>query len=414
MTDLTRADLEARDLADPLRAYRSFFELREGLIYLDGNSLGVLPHGVAERVADVVCREWGCDLITSWNKNDWMGLAPRIGAKLARLIGAAPGEVIAADSTSINIFKLLTAALKLRPSRRVILSEKGNFPTDLYMAQGLIDLLGGTYELRLVEDGADLSGALDQDVAVVMLTQVDYRTGRMLDMAATTQAAHQTGALVLWDLAHSAGAFPVDLNGSDADFAVGCGYKYLNGGPGAAAFLYVAERLQDAINPALSGWLGHEAPFAFDGDYRPAPGIARHLVGTPPVLSFAAFDQALSVFDTVDMGLVREKSKALSDLFIQLVESRCAGHGLTLASPRDAAQRGSQVSFGSDNGYPIMQALIAQDVIGDFRAPNLMRFGFTPLYIGYADIWDAVERLRIILETCAWDTEAFKQRSAVT
>ena len=414
MPSITREDLAARDAADPLQSFRNRFDIPDGLIYLDGNSLGPLLNSVRDRVADVVSREWGQDLITSWNKNKWMELASRIGGKIAPMIGAGGHEVLAADSTSINIFKLLSAALKMRPGRAVILSEAGNFPTDLYMAEGLVSLLGGDYSLRLMDKAENLADHLDDDVAVVMITQVDYRTGRKLDMAAVTKQVQDAGALMLWDLAHSAGAFPVDLNGAKADFAVGCGYKYLNGGPGAPAFLFVPDRHQDVIQPALSGWLGHANPFAFTPDYKPAGGIARHTVGTPPVLSMSALDEALSLFAEVPMEGLLRKSQQLTGLFITLVEQECAGHGLELATPRDDAARGSQVSFRSQNGYAIMQALIARNVIGDFRDPDIMRFGFAPLYISYADVWDAVAVLRDVLETGAWDVDAFKQRAAVT
>lgn len=414
MPSITREDLAARDAADPLKTFRDRFDIPDGLIYLDGNSLGPLLNSVRDRVSDVVSREWGQDLITSWNKNHWMELAARIGAKLAPMIGAEAHETLAADSTSINIFKLLSAGLKMRPGRKVILSEAGNFPTDLYMAEGLVSLLGGAYSLRLMDKAENLADFLDDDVAVVMITQVDYRTGRKLDMTAVTRQVQDAGALMLWDLAHSAGAFPVDLNGAKADFAVGCGYKYLNGGPGAPAFLFVADRHQATIQPALSGWLGHASPFAFSSSYAPANGIARHTVGTPPVLSMSALDEALSLFADVAMEDLLLKSRQLTGLFITLVEQECAGFGLELATPREDAARGSQVSFRSQNGYPIMQALIARKVIGDFRDPDIMRFGFAPLYISYTDVWDAVAVLRDVLETGAWDASAFKQRAAVT
>lgn len=414
MSSITREDLAARDAADPLKPFRNRFDIPDGLIYLDGNSLGPLLNTVRDRVSDVVSREWGQDLITSWNKNHWMELAGRIGGKLAPMIGAQGHEVLAADSTSINLFKLLSAALKMRPDRRVILSEAGNFPTDLYIAEGLVSLLGGEYSLRLMDKAENLADHLDEDVAVVMVTQVDYRTGRKLDMTAVTKQVQDAGALMLWDLAHSAGAFPVDLNGAKADFAVGCGYKYLNGGPGAPAFLFVADRHQAEIQPALSGWLGHASPFAFTNSYAPANGIARHTVGTPPVLSMSALDEALSLFNEVPMQDLLQKSRQLTGVFITLVEQECAGHGLELATPREDERRGSQVSFRSRNGYPIMQALIQRKVIGDFRDPDIMRFGFAPLYISYTDVWDAVAILRDVLETGAWDVDAFKQRAAVT
>lgn len=414
MSTVSREDLAGQDSRDPLNSFRNRFEIPDGLIYLDGNSLGPLPYTVKDRIADVVSREWGQDLITSWNKNGWMALSHRIGKKLSAIIGAQPHEVVAADSTSINLFKLLSAAVKMRPERRTILSEASNFPTDLYIAEGLISLLGGSYRLKLIDDGEDVASALDDDVAVAMLTQVDYRSGRKLDMAATTEAVHASGALMLWDLAHSAGAFPVDLNGANADFAVGCGYKYLNGGPGAPAFLFVADRHQDGLQPSLSGWLGHATPFSFKNSYTPAPGIARLIAGTPPVLSMAALDEALCVFEDVDLSALHAKSAALTDIFIDLVESHCQGFGLSLASPRDASRRGSQVSFRHQNGYAVMQALIARGVIGDFRDPDIVRFGFAPLYISRVDVWDAVQHLRTVLADREWDTPAFAERAAVT
>lgn len=413
-TARSREAAAALDRDDPLARQREKFLLPDGVIYLDGNSLGPLPASVAARIETVVDVEWGRDLITSWTRHDWIGLPQRVGAKLAALIGARPAEVVCADSTSVNLFKLLSAALSMRPDRRAIVSEEGNFPTDLYVAQGLAGLLDRGHELRLLKDGEAVTDALDDTVAVVMLTEVDYRTGRRHDMAGVTAAVQDCGALMLWDLAHSAGAFPVDLTGTNADFAVGCGYKYLNGGPGAPAFLYVAERHLEAIRPALSGWMGHESPFDFTPHYAPAEGVARHLVGTPPVLSMAALDSALDVFEGVDMAAVREKSVALSELFIALTEERCADHGFTLASPRNAAERGSQVSFRHAQGYPIMQALIARGVIGDFRAPDIVRFGFAPLYLRHVDIWDAVAILADVMRTGAWDDPAYKVRAAVT
>lgn len=415
-----RASLEERDRTDPLGAFRTRFELPGGIIYLDGNSLGPLPRETAGRLREVVREQWGRSLIRSWNEHDWIGLPQRLGDRIAGLIGAGPGEVVVADSTSVNLFKLLASALRLRPDRRVILSEAGNFPTDLYVAQGLIDLLGNDLELRLVEAGGAgtasdrLVAALDDAVAVAMVTHVDFRSGEMHDMARVTGAVHDTGALMLWDLAHSAGAVPVDLGACGADLAVGCGYKYLNGGPGAPAFLYVRRNLQDSVRPPLSGWMGHEAPFAFDVDYRPAEGIARNLCGTPAVLAQAALACGLDVICDAGMDEVRAKSVALCELFIELVEGRCAGHGFALASPREAARRGSQVSIRHPEGYAIMQALIARGVIGDFRAPDILRFGFTPLYTRFVDVWDAVETLRDIMAEGAWDRPEHHRRARVT
>lgn len=410
---ITRADCVALDLADPLRAVRDAFVVPDGVLYLDGNSLGAMPKAMESRIATVVREEWARDLITSWNRHGWIDLPRRVGDKIARLIGAGPGEVVMTDSTSVNLFKVLAAALAMRPDRRVIVSERDNFPTDLYIAQGLAALLGRGHELKLV-DGSEIAQVIDQRTSVVLLTHVNYRTGAMFDMNAITARAHDMGALMLWDLAHSAGAMPVDLNGARADLAVGCGYKFLNGGPGAPAFLFVARRHQDAFVQPLSGWFGHAAPFAFESAYRPADGIARYLCGTPPVLSAAALEVAVDLLLAQDMAAIRAKSVALGDLFIALVEQRCAGHGLTLASPRAASRRGSQVSFTHRDGYALMQALIARGVIGDFRAPDIVRFGVTPLYLRHADIWDAVEILRDILATSAWDRPEHRRRAKVT
>jgi kynureninase len=401
------------DAADPLAQSRDAFVLPAGIVYLDGNSLGALPRQAEERVRAVMTRQWGQDLIKSWNVHDWIGAPARLGGKIARLIGAKPNEVVVADSTSLNVFKALHAALCLRPKRRVILSDDGNFPTDLYMAQGLTELLGSTHRLKIVP-ADEIESALTEDVAVLMLTEVDYRTGRLHDMRALTKLAHDKGVLAFWDLCHSAGAFPVDLNGCGADFAVGCGYKYLNGGPGAPAFIYVAERWQGSAEQPLFGWMGHDAPFAFDLDYRPKPGIARFLVGTLPILSLTALEAGLDLFADVALGALHRKSGALGDLFIALVEQELSGSGLTLASPRPAAERGSQVSYRHPEGYPIMQALIARGVIGDFRAPDILRFGFAPLYVSFSDIWNAVAHLKAVMAGQEWQKPEFRRRAAVT
>jgi kynureninase len=413
MTRLSRVDLVALDAADSLAAMREAFVLPDGVLYLDGNSLGALPRATPKRLAEVAIEQWGHDLIKSWNAHGWIDLPRRVGDKIARLIGAGPGEVIVADSTSINLFKVLAAALRLNPDRRVVLSERDNFPTDLYMAQGLIALLGGKHTLRLVE-ADEIPGAIGADTAVVMLTHVNYKTGAMHDMAQVTAAAHAKGALMLWDLAHSAGAVPVDLNGSFADFAVGCGYKYLNGGPGAPAFVWVAQKHQERFVQPLSGWLGHATPFAFETDYRPAAGVARYVCGTPPVLSMAALETGVDLMLSADLDALRTKSIALTETFIRLVEQECSGFGLHLLSPRQPARRGSQVSLRHKEGYPIMQALIARGVIGDFRAPDILRFGFAPLYVRFVDVWDAVASLKDILAGGTWDKPEFRVRAAVT
>jgi kynureninase len=415
-TEMTRNDCIARDANDPLAPLRELFDLPPGVIYLDGNSLGVLPKATPRRVQQVVRDEWGRDLIKSWNSAGWITLPQRVGDKIARLVGALPGELVVADSTSVNLFKVLSAALAIQradaPQRTRIVSERSNFPTDLYIAEGLARERG--LELVLVEPD-EVAGALEERTALLMLTQVNYRSGRVHDMAALTRRAHDAGALVVWDLAHSAGALPVDLHAADADFAVGCGYKYLNGGPGAPAFVWVHPRHADRFWQPLSGWMGHACPFDFTSDYRPAAGIARYLCGTPPVISLAALECGVDTVLAADMAALREKSLALTSLFIELVESRCEGHGLELVTPREPAQRGSQVCFArADGGYAIVQALIARGVIGDFRAPDILRFGFTPLYVGYADVWDAVEQLVQVLESGEWRHARFNQKAAVT
>ena len=410
----TREDCLARDRADSLAAHRAAFDLPDDAIYLDGNSLGAKPRAVGARVAQVIEQEWGRDLITSWNRHGWIDQPLRLGDKIARLIGAEPGEVAVADSTSVNLFKVLAAALSLRAGRGTILSVRDNFPTDLYTAEGLVGLLGDRHRLRLAE-ADEIAGALDRDTAVVLLTQVDYRTGALFDLPAITRAVRDAGALIVWDLAHSAGALPVDLNTAQADFAVGCGYKYLNGGPGAPAFVFAARRHHDGFVQPLSGWLGHAAPFAFEPSYRPAPGIARALCGTPPILSLAALEVGVETVLAADMAAVRAKSMALGDLFIQLVEGQGADRlGLSLASPREATRRGSQVSFRHAEGYAVMQALIARAVIGDFRAPDLLRFGFAPLYVRFVDVFDAAAALIEVLASRGWDRPEFKRRAAVT
>jgi kynureninase len=392
-----------------LARFRGRFALPDGVIYLDGNSLGALPKATAPRLAEVIEAEWGRDLITSWNKHGWIDLPRRVGDKIARLVGAAPGEVMVADSTSVNLFKLLAAALALRPERRVLLSERGNFPTELYVA--LATLLERGHVLKLVA-AEEVEAAIDDGVAVVFLTEVDYRTGRLHDMARVTAAAHAAGALMLWDLAHSAGALPVDLRGAGADLAVGCGYKYLNGGPGAPAFLYVREDLQEQIRTPLTGWLGHEAPFAFETGWRPAPGIGRGRVGTPPILSLAALEVGVDLLLEADIRELRHASTALTERLIAAVEAECPA--LRLVSPREPARRGSQVSFAHPEGYAIMQALIARGVIGDFRAPDIIRFGVAPLYVGASDIDAAVAHLRAVLDGSEWARPEYRTRAAVT
>ncbi len=398
---MTLADAEALDRADPLAAFRDRIDLPAGIIYLDGNSLGALPKTAMAQMQRVVAEQWGQGLITSWNRHDWIDLPRRLGERIAPLIGAPPGTVVVADSTSVNIFKLLAVALAKRPGRRTILTEADDFPTDTYMAQGLAGLTGH----------AVVAGNLEQiggDVAVVLVTEVNYRTGARHDMAALTRRAHAAGALVIWDLSHSAGALPVDLVAADADFAVGCGYKYLNGGPGAPSYAYVAPRHLDGLRQPLSGWMGHAAPFEFAAGYRPADGIDALRVGTPPIISMAALDAALDAFTGVDLVAVKAKADALFDLFTTDLPPE-----VEFLTPRDPRRRGTQVSLAHPEAYAVVQAMIARGVIGDFRQPNIMRFGLTPLYLRFADIWRAREILIEVLATRAWDRAEFKRRAKV-
>jgi kynureninase len=427
----TLQDCQTRDAADPLRPLRDLFSIPPGTIYLDGNSLGAMPKTAAAHAADVITQEWGRDLIKSWNTAGWFSLPQRLGNRIAPLIGAGADQTVVTDTTSINLYKVLSAAIAIAkqdaPARRVIVSERSNFPTDLYIAEGLCKAQG--FCLKLVEP-EEIAAALDSDLAILMLTHVNYRTGAMHDMAAVTDAAHAAGALVVWDLAHSAGAVPVDLAGAGADFAVGCCYKYLNGGPGAPAFLWVNPQHAERFWQPLSGWWGHAAPFAFTPDYQPAPGVTRYLCGTQPMVSLSLLECGLDGFEAAEklggMAALRAKSLALTDLFIQLVEERCAGFGLGLATPRAHAQRGSQVCLTrahAENGsgaFAMVQALIARGVVGDFRAgdggvhKDILRFGFTPLYIGFEDVWHAVEHLRQVLQSAEWQRPEFNQKHAVT
>lgn len=396
---------------DLFKRTRDLFEIPEGVIYLDGNSLGVMPKAARARVLKELDDSWGRELIRAWNTAGWIDLPARIGDRIGALIGAPKGTVIVADSTSINLFKALNAALSLAGDRQVILSDSGNFPTDLYVAQGVMKLLDRGHRLKVVAP-EEVEAAIDEYTAVLMLTEVDYRTGRKHDMKALTAKAHQMGAVTVWDLAHSAGALPVHLTGAKTEFAIGCSYKYLNGGPGAPAFIYVRPDIQERVEPALSAWMGHAAPFEFPLDYTPAPAIDRMRTGTPPILSMTALDAALTAWDGVDMAAVRARSIELSERFIAGVEAACPD--LTLASPRDPEKRGSQVSFRFQEGYAAMQALIADGVIGDFRAPDIMRFGFTPLYLSIDDVDEAVARLKRIMDEKRWDRPEFKARSKVT
>ena len=414
----TRSHCQALDAQDPLAPLRQQFALPEGVIYLDGNSLGARPVTALARAQAVIAQEWGDGLIRSWNSAGWADLSLRLGNRLAPLIGARDGEVVITDTTSINLFKVLSAALSVQrqraPTRKVIVSEASNFPTDLYIAEGLAELLQHGYSLRLVNSPDELPHAIDADVAVVMLTHVNYKTGYMYDMQALTALSHECGALSIWDLAHSAGAVPIDLHAAGADYAIGCTYKYLNGGPGSQAFVWVNPSLVDVVRQPLSGWFGHTRQFAMEAQYAPSSGIARYLCGTQPITSLAMVECGLEIFAQTDMASLRTKSLALTDLFIALVEDRCAAHGLVLITPREHARRGSHVSFEHPEGYAVIQALIARGVIGDYREPRIMRFGFTPLYTSFTEVFDAVEILGDILDNATWDQPQFKVRNSVT
>lgn len=391
--------LQQRDIDDPLLAKRAEFYLPDNTLYLDGNSLGAMPRVAAERAAEVVSQQWGNDLITSWNQHNWIDLPFAVGDKIGDLIGAAPGQVVCCDSTSVNLFKVLCAALSLQPSRSKVLSVSGNFPTDLYMVEGLSALTGNNHcQLELVDE-SELEPAITEQIAVLLLTHVDFRSGRLFDMAKLTRLAQEKGALVIWDLAHSAGALPLALDDCNADFAIGCGYKYLNGGPGAPAFIYAAKRHHATLQQPLTGWMGHKTPFSFDTQYNKAPGIAQFLTGTPPVISMSVLDAALDVFTDVDMTQLRQKSLALGDCFHQLVSQNNCLNELQRITPADATERGSQLAYRHPQAYALCQALIKQGVIADFRAPDILRFGFTPLYLRYIDLWTAVEILADVVRS---------------
>ncbi|NWL80212.1 kynureninase [Pseudomonas taiwanensis] len=414
----TREACLALDARDSLAALREDFALPEGMIYLDGNSLGARPVAALDRARQVLADEWGDDLISSWNSAGWRGLPERLGNKLAPLIGAGEDEVVITDTTSINLFKVLVAALRVQverdPSRKVIVTETSNFPTDIYMAEGLADMLQQGYSMRLVDRPEDLPTAIGNDTAVVMITQVNYKTGYLHDMAALTALAHECGALTIWDLCHSAGAVPVDLKAAGADYAIGCTYKYLNGGPGSPAFVWVSPALRELVWQPLSGWWGHARQFGMEPRYEPAPGIGRYLCGTQPITSMALVECGLDTYAKTDMQALRQKSLALTDLFIERVQARCGKHPLTLVTPLEHARRGSHVSFEHPEGYAVIQALIDRGVIGDYREPRIMRFGFTPLYTRFVDVWDAAETLGEVLDSGAWREERFMARKQVT
>ena len=413
VNDMAREDLERLDRDDPLASFRAEFVLPPGVLYFGGNSLGAMPESASRIARQVIEKEWAEGLVGSWNEAGWFDLPLRLGVKIAGLIGAKPDEVVVTDSAGIDLYKALAAALQHRPERRIIVMEGSNFPTDNYVVQGLVGQLGDGYGIRFAE-ADELGSAIDSDVAAICLTHVHYKSGRILDMAALTKAAHEVGAMAVWDLCHSVGAMEVDLNACQADFAVGCTYKYLNGGPGSPGFVFVAARHQNRYPQPLTGWWGHLEPFALERDYLPAPGIRQMLSGTQPVLSLAVTEAGIDIMRRADMGAIREKSMCMTDLLIELVEHRCGGRGMELVSPRDARSRGSLVSFHHDNGFPLIQALISRGVVGDYRRPGTVRFGVTPLYLRYTDIWDGVEILRDVIETGVWQEPQFNTRGPVT
>jgi kynureninase len=409
---ITEATIKQLDDTDPIRSYRDLFDLPESVIYLDGNSLGALPRSVAPAIERLIHTEWRNDLITSWNAHNWIDLPVSVGEKIAPIIGAGKGQVICTDSTSVNLFKLLISALRMRNDRTDILSTADNFPTDLYMAEAAAELFGDEKKYLRCVDSNNLVNSLDKNTAVLLLTQVNFRDGSYYDIKSITEAAHDVGALVIWDLSHSAGVMPLTLDADNVDFAVGCGYKYLNGGPGAPSFLYINKSLQDSVKQPLSGWLGHESPFNFDSSYHPAPGVLQYQCGTPGLLSMRALDAAMDVYHNLNINLIRQKSMALTDLFVSLVDD--SNLSLELISPKASVDRGSQVSYAHDQGYAIIQALTSRGVIGDYRDPNIMRFGFAPLYVDYRNVYDAVKILKEIVVGKSYLASKYQHRKAVT
>ena len=415
MNKLTREDFTSLDKIDPLAKVRDEFSLPQNLIYFDGNSLGPLPKCTIHTLETMIQKEWGNGLIGSWNKENWINMPRELGNKIAPLVGAKLGEVIVVDSTSVNLFKVLTSALLLNKNRRVIVSEAENFPSDLYILEGVNKMFGESYERHLIEEGDyEIDKYIDTSTAVVMLSHVNYKTGRISDIKRITSIAHEKGALVIWDLSHSVGVMPLYLHDCGVDFAVGCTYKHLNGGPGAPGFLYVHKSLIEKVSQPLTGWMGHIQPFEFVVNYQPANDICKYICGTPPIIAYKAIESGLTVFEQVSMNVVREKSIQLSEMFIQLMQQECIKFGFELFSPRNAEQRGSQVSFTHGNGFSIMQTLISHSVVGDFRQPNILRFGFSPLYMRFKDVWDAVICLREIMQTKEWQSEQFNKRGYVT
>ena len=415
MPQLNLDFFQSLDSNDSLAKYREEFYIPKNIIYFDGNSLGPLPKKTITNLEKTIYEEWGEGLISSWNNANWINMPQTLGNKIAPLLGAKSGEVIVVDSTSVNLFKVLSSALMLNKSRKVIVSEASNFPSDLYILEGVIDMFGNNFESCLIEEGeTDIEKYIDSSTAVVMLTHTNYKTGRISDMKKITEHAHKNGALVVWDLSHSVGVIPMDLNDNNVDFAVGCTYKHLNGGPGAPGFLYVNEDLIEHVSQPLTGWLGHIDPFAFNGKYNAANDINKYICGTPPILSYKAVESGLEIFNGISMMMVREKSIRLSEMFITLIQQECAEFSFELYSPKNPEQRGSQISFKHINAYPIMQSLISHGVIGDYREPNILRFGISPLYMRFEDIWKAIMCLKSIMESGEWDSEKFKKRNYVT
>ena len=414
MNKIKLEDLKYLDKQDPLSRYREEFFLPKNTIYFDGNSLGPVPTKTIKNLNKTINEEWGKDLINSWNKANWINLPQTLGDKIAPLLGAKSGEVVVVDSTSLNLFKVLTSALRLNKNRKKIVSESTNFPSDLYILEGVNGMLNNHYECQLIDDDINFEKYIDSSTAVVMLSHINYKTGRISDMKKITDYAHQQGALVVWDLSHSVGVIPMDLHNIGVDFAVGCTYKHLNGGPGAPGFLYVHSDLIAIVSQPLSGWLGHSDPFAFEAKYTPANNINKFICGTPSILSYKAVESALDIFDEISLEQVREKSIQLSELFIKLIQQECGDFGFELFSPIDAALRGSQISYKHENAYPIMQSLISRGIIGDYREPNILRFGISPLYMRYEDVWSAIICLKNIMQSNEWDSSNFKIRNYVT
>ena len=414
MNKIKLADLKHLDKQDPLSKYREEFFLPKNTIYFDGNSLGPVPKKTIKNLNKTINEEWGKDLINSWNKANWINLPQTLGDKIAPLLGAKSGEVVVVDSTSLNLFKVLTSALRLNKNRKKVVSESTNFPSDLYILEGVNGMLNNHYECQLIDDDINFEKYIDSSTAVVMLSHINYKTGRISDMKKITDYAHQQGALVVWDLSHSVGVIPMDLHNIGVDFAVGCTYKHLNGGPGAPGFLYVHSDLIAIVSQPLSGWLGHSDPFAFEAKYTPANNINKFICGTPSILSYKAVESALDIFDEISLEQVRKKSIQLSELFIKLIQQECGDFGFELYSPIDSAHRGSQISYKHENAYPIMQSLISRGIIGDYREPNILRFGISPLYMRYEDVWSAIICLKNIMQSNEWDSSNFKIRNYVT